>query len=263
MVCYSIEMITSPSNTRIQNLRKVIREPREWPVFAVEGVRALEEAVRAGVRVESVFYSDRLEATPRGLTLLDSLVRRGAEKVHVSESALGKVTATEQDQGVIAVVPKLGWTLEDIISPGHPVFILDGVRDPGNLGTILRIADAFDLGGVIATDDTVDAYNQKVIRGAMGSLFRVPLVYGGVAEAVGLLRDEGFTILRAEAGQGTPVYNLTERERVAVVLGNEAHGVRGELGQLVDDAFHIPMPGPAESLNVGITAGIVAYELAS
>lgn len=253
-------MLTSTANSRIQNLRKVIHDPAEWPVFAVEGVRAMEEAIRAGVRVESVFYSARLEATPRGLTLLDSLVKRGAEKVHVAENVLDRITATKQSQGAVAVIPKLEWSLEDILPTGQLIFMLDSLRDPGNLGTILRVADAFGLGGIIATPDSVDVYNQKVVRAAMGSIFRVPIVYLPIPEALAILSEEDYRVYRTEARTGQPLSALHGRaERRAVLLGNEAHGVHPEHARLISECVHIPMTGAAESLNVAVTAGIVAY----
>lgn len=250
------------ANSRIQNLRKVIRDPGDWPVFAVEGVRAMEEAIRAGVRVESVFYSSRLEATPRGVTLLDSLVSRGAEKVHVAENVMDKVAATEQSQGVVAVIRQMEWSLEDMIPTSQPVLLLDSLRDPGNMGTILRIADAFGLGGVIATPDSVQLYNQKVIRSAMGSIFRVPLAYLPIPEAVASLAEEDYRVIRAEVREGVPLAALRGKaERQAILLGNEAHGVHPENARLVPDCVHIPMPGAAESLNVAVSAGIIAYAL--
>jgi TrmH family RNA methyltransferase len=255
-------MITSPANPRLKELKRILQNPDEFEVFAVEGVRALEEAIREGIRAEAIFYSARLEGTARGVTLLDSLAERGSEIVHVGEQPLDKTCSTEQSQGVVAVFKKLEWTAEQLLSPKKPVFLLDGIRDPGNLGTILRITDGFGLGGVVMSEDTVNLYNAKVIRSAMGSLFRVPALRSPLPDAISALRDAGYTIVRSEARLGTPLQAFAGGAKpVAIVLGNEAHGVRADIEALVPDSVQIEMPGNAESLNVAIIAGILAYGL--
>lgn len=255
-------MITSTANPRLKELKRILQAPDEFEVFAVEGVRALEEAVRAGIRVESVFYSTRLEGTPRGITLLDSLVERGSEIVHVGEQSLDRTLATEQSQGVVAIFAKLKWTSEQLLESKKPIFLLDGIRDPGNLGTILRIADGFSLGGIVMSEDTVNLYNAKVIRSAMGSLFRIPALRSPLPDAIAALRDAGYTVVRSEARLGTPLQAFAAgAAATAVILGNEAHGVSADIEALVPDCVQIEMPGNAESLNVAITAGILAYGL--
>ena len=253
-------MITSYTNSRIRDLRRVLRKPAEWSVFAVEGVRAVEEAVRAGVKVEKLFYSGKLEAAPRGVTLLDSLAGRGTETIHVSESVLDRVAATETGQGVIAVIAKLNWRLEDLTAAGRPILVPAGLRDPGNAGTLIRVADAFDLGGLAFTPDSVDPYHQKVLRSAVGSCFRVPVCRRPFLEILSILEEEGYHIVRAEAAEGTPLRDVQPRDRLAVILGNEGHGVDAQVKERVSEALQIPMPGRAESLNVAVTGAIIAYE---
>jgi RNA methyltransferase, TrmH family len=253
-------MITSATNERIRALRRLLREP-DPAYFAVEGVRALEETVRAGVRVDSVFYSARLDSTPRGLTLLESLGERGAEIVHVSEALLEKTSATERSQGIVAVLPRLSWRPKDLTAGQKPLFLLDGVRDPGNLGTLIRVADAFDIGGIAMTSDTVDPYNQKVVRSAMGSLFRVPLLIGDLGDLAAVLTEAGYRLVAADAAGAVPLADLPRDVPTAFIFGNEAQGLRAEARELARQLVRIPMPGGAESLNVAVTAAIVAYEL--
>lgn len=254
-------MLTSISNPRIQQLRDVLRAPEEHTVFAAEGVRAAEEALRAGVAVETVFYSSKLEETPRGLTLLESLQERGAESLQVAASLLDRVSAVERSQGIAALVRKPSWTPADLTRTKRPVLLLDGVRDPGNAGTILRIADAFALGGVGMSLDTVGLFNDKVVRSAMGAVFRVPAVRLPIETLVAALANEGYRIMRAEADGAVPLRTLEPGRPTAVVLGNEGHGISPATAALVKEGVRIDMPGQAESLNVAVTAGIIAHHL--
>lgn len=254
-------MLSSISNPRIQHLREVLRAPEDHTVFAAEGVRAVEEALRAGVVVETVYYSSKLEATPRGVTLLTSLQERGAEALQVAPSLLERVSAVERSQGIAALVRKPSWSPADLTRTERPVLLLDGVRDPGNAGTILRIADAFALGGVGMSLDTVAVFNDKVVRSAMGALFRVPVVRLPLATLVAALTDAGYRVLRAEADGAVGLRSLTPGRPTAVVLGNEAHGISPATAAIVAEGLRIDMPGQAESLNVAVTAGIIAHHL--
>jgi TrmH family RNA methyltransferase len=256
-------MITSASNPQIRLLRDVLREPAAHGVFAVEGLRAVEETLRAGVKVETVYYSAKIDEVPRALTLLDSLVQRGAEKLQVAEGLLDRVSATRTGQGIIALLHKLEWSVDDLLRTGRPVFVLDGLRDPGNAGTIIRVADAFGLGGIVLSDDSVEPYNDKVVRSAMGSLFRVPLLRGELAPLLARFKESGYRLAAADAHADRTIGELPAQEKFAVILGNEAHGIRPATESAAGLRFRIPTPGEAESLNVGVSAGIIAYALTS
>lgn len=253
-------MITSAANPRLRALKKLF-EDGDGESFAVEGVRAIEEALRAGVHVREVYYSQKAESAPRALTLIDSLVGRGAEKVLVGDTALQKVASTEHSQGIIAVVAKPRWVFDDLVRTRRPVFLFERLQDPGNLGTIIRLADAFALGGIITTPGSVGFYNAKVVRSAMGSLLRVPVLAMELRPAVHLLEDEQYTLLRAEMRHGIAAPLLRPTGPMAILFGNEGKGLSQEAERLVFDAVHIPMPGHAESLNVAVAAGILAYGL--
>lgn len=256
-------MLTSISNPKVQHLRDVLRAPEDHAVFAAEGVRSVEEALRAGIAVETVYYSSKLEETPRGLTLLASLQERGAETLQMAASLLERVSAVERSQGIAALVRKPSYSAADLVREKRPVLLLDGVRDPGNAGTILRIADAFALGGVGMSLDTVGVFNDKVVRSAMGALFRVPVVRLPIETILETLSGAGYRVLRAEAGGAVSLKALNADQPTAVVLGNEAHGISAATAACVNETLRIDMPGQAESLNVAVTAGIIAYHLGS
>jgi RNA methyltransferase, TrmH family len=261
-ICYIKGVISSTANPRIKWLRQLIREPAD-DIIAVEGVRAVEELVRCQAPVTEVFYSERLEQTPRGVTILQSLTERGAEKVHVSAAVLDKVSATEHGQGVVATVARPRARLEDCMALGRPLFLLDAVADPGNLGAIIRIADAFAFGGLVLGRGCVSPFNPKVVRSAVGSLFRLPVVDAADLAAVSHeLTRNGYQMSRAEAAGGISLRHLPRSGKRAVILGSEAHGVSEEVAGVVSEALHIPMPGSAESLNVAMAAAIIAYALA-
>ncbi len=226
-----------------------------------EGVRLVEEALAAGVVVDGAVVSPALDATPRGRALHDALAARGVHVEAVSDREFAALAETEHPQGVLAVVALPAWEAGALRpTAGHPVLVLDGVQDPGNVGTVARTALALGSAGIIALPGTADLANPKVVRAAMGALFRLPAVHLEASALPGWLRAAGAECWVAEAG-GEPLDRVRPARPVAIVVGNEGAGVHPEVAALADRRVGIPLAPGAESLNVAAAAAILLHEV--
>lgn len=218
----------------------------------VEGFRLAYEVVAEGVSVEAVFHTDNL--TDRGKGLVHSLARLGAEVFVVSEEAMKAMSDTESPSGILLTLP-----LPNISPPEGTdfVLILDRLRDPGNMGTILRTAFAAGVQVVYLTEGTVDPFNPKVVRAAMGAHLRLPINYLGDQEKLSLAR---LKVLIAERESGRPYYQVDWKEPVALIIGSEAAGPGEAMRSLASDGVHIPMRKETESLNAAVAAGVILFE---
>ncbi len=237
--------MTSPLRTMIRDLHR--RRGRERRGLALaEGVRLVEEALDAGLPLRGAAISPALEATTRGKALKSALERSGVRVETVSDGELDELADTEQPQGVVAVVEPRRWALDDIAAaPGSPVLILDGVQDPGNVGTMLRSALGLGAAGVVALKGTAELTNPKVVRGSMGALFRLPAVASDTAAYLEWAAARGIETWVA-AADGDPIEPGEARRlgaTLGLVLGNEGAGVSPAL----DDRRHPAGRHPARS----------------
>jgi TrmH family RNA methyltransferase len=232
--------------------------------FVVEGAKVLGEALAAGVAVESVFVDRSLMAT--GATnlqpLLDRAYTSGSRVYELEPGVLARVADTVTPQPVLAIVAQIDVPLARLDELGADlVVVCVEVRDPGNAGTVLRSAEAAGAGGVVCCDGSVDVSNPKTVRASAGALFHIPVVAGG--NAVEVLDQLGRWGLRrlGTASRGGQDYATTDLSGpVALVLGNEAHGLPAALEAALDGKVTIPMAGRAESLNVGMAAAVLCFE---
>lgn len=226
--------------------------------FLAEGLRTAEEAV-AFKAVQQLFYT--VTEDERTLRLLEQAAAMQVKLVCVSEAVMKKIADTETPQGIIAVCRMQEQTLEQLLASGRMLLVLDRVGDPGNIGTMLRTADAAGVGGIILLKGTADIYAPKTVRSSMGSLFHVPIL-SGVAEQefIDNAKKAGYQLLVTALDGADNLYQADLKGRLAFVMGNEAGGVSTTLLQQADKRVFIPMRGKAESLNVAMAAGIVMFE---
>jgi TrmH family RNA methyltransferase len=251
-------MITSSHNPKIQQVRALLgrKQAREENrAFVVEGVRLAEEALTAGYRPTLVLYSGEL--SERGRVVLQGFSNIGADLEEVSPALLDGLSATETSQGLLAVCPLLELPLPEQLDF---VLIADQVRDPGNLGTLLRTAAAAGVQAVLLAPGTTDPFAPKVLRAGMGAHFRIPLRSLSWEEIVRLCKP-ALRIYLAEASAGTPCWQLNLCHPLALVVGGEAEGATPEAQRVVDAWVTIPMPGKSESLNAAIAASILMFEI--
>jgi TrmH family RNA methyltransferase len=236
--------------------------------FVVEGVKVVREALAAGVDVESVYVDRSGPSSDAAVgTLLDEAYGAGTRVFDLGPGVLARVADTVSPQPVMAVVRQMDVPLEalrhgDDDAPELVVVCVD-LRDPGNAGTVLRSAEAAGASGLVCCDGSVDLFNPKTVRASAGALFRLPVVAGGdPAHVLGVLGDWGLTRLATTPRGGANYTDADLTARLALVLGNEAHGLPDELGPLLDGRLTIPMAGRAESLNAGMAGAVLCFEAA-
>ena len=227
-------------------------------LYLAEGLRTAEEAV-AYKAVETLFYvaiDDK-----RTMHLLEDAAAQNIKLVCVSENVMKKIADTETPQGIIAVCKMRQPKLENLLASGKMLLVLDRVGDPGNIGTMLRTADAAGIGGLVLLKGCADIYAPKTVRSSMGSLFHIPVLSGvSEQEFVSAAKKAGYDLLVTCLDGADNLYKADLSGRIAFVMGNEAGGVSETLLEKADKRVYIPMAGRAESLNVAMAAGIVMFE---
>lgn len=226
-----------------------------------EGVRLVEEVLAAGVPLKAAMLAPALEATPRGKALADAIRQRAARVEETDDRSLAGLASTEHPQGVIAVIAPAATTLEAIPIAGRSVvLVLDAVQDPGNVGTMLRTALSLGAAGVVALPGTAELTNPKVLRAAMGASFRLPVVAAGQDAVLSWARTTRQSLWVAASG-GDPIQAATPSGPVALVVGNEGAGVNAAIASASTRTVAIPLRARAESLNAGVAAAILLWEL--
>jgi RNA methyltransferase, TrmH family len=253
-------VVTSRSNARVKQLRAAFAGQARLSggLVAVEGDNLLGEALRSGMVLKTVFVSD-------GRTL-PSMVPHGVEVMWLTEEVFASVMETRAPQGVAALLVPPVHALEDVVvrtkETAPLILVAGGLQDPGNLGTLVRSAEAFGASGVLTTPGTVGAWNQKALRASAGSIFRVPVVGVDVA-ALAALKRGGVRLLAAVAedyADTVEAQNVDFAGACAVMIGNEGAGLSAELLELADVRVTIPCPGRVESLNAAIAGSLLLYE---
>lgn len=252
-------MITSAKNPKIQWVRALqgrARQRREEGAFIVEGVRLAEEALAAGWEARWVVYSPDL--SPRGLSVVEAYRATGALVEQASPEVLDAASDTETPQGILVVLSARALPLPPDLDFA---FIPDGIRDPGNLGTMLRTAAAARAGAVLLPPGSVDSFAPKVVRAGMGAHFRLPVLpmdWGEIKEMTGRFSLQVFL---AAAGEGVRYTQADFGAPTALIIGGEAEGAGAQGRGLAGKRVHIPMPGGVESLNAAAAAAVLLFEV--
>jgi len=256
-----LRQVSSKENVLVKELRHSFAQAAltEDGYCAIEGVRLLEEALRSGLRVKAVYFSQ--SARERANRLLPQISTH-ADVLLLPDAVFRSAVATETPQGVAALVKLKPFAFADLLGNNPLILGAAGVQDPGNLGTIIRSAEAMGASGILTTEGTVHAINPKVIRASAGSLFRLPVVKMESAEAIRKLREQGARILATSSHKGIPLDEADLTGACAIFVGSEGAGVSKELIAETDEVIAIPHSERVESLNAGIAASIILYEAA-
>jgi len=226
-------------------------------LFVAEGVRAIEELLHSPLRVQHALVSPSLAATPRGIALREQLAARAVPLAEVSDSELASAADTESPQGALAVAAIPRQSLDELrIGARSLLLVLDAVQDPGNVGTLLRTAAAFGVTATVALPGTVDLWNAKVVRSAMGALFRRPALHITWPELDVFLQRHAVALWGAGA-DGDAHHTVDAPKRLALVVGNEGGGLTDESRSRIERTISIPVEPDVESLNVAVAAGIL------
>lgn len=250
-----MDIITSTSNTKIKNIIKCMRtskERKKQDVFIVEGIRMFRE-IPENLHMET-FATEKFYRQHRELF-------EGKRYEIVSEHVMDVIADTKTPQGVISIVKRLHYTLEDVCRENKPLIMaLENIQDPGNLGTIVRTSEGAGVTGILLSRDTVDIYNMKVVRSTMGSIFRMPFVYvENLIQVLEQLNAEGYQTYSAHL-QGRNFYDYDYTKPTIFCIGNEGNGLSDRLCEVTKSKIRIPMHGRVESLNAATSATVLMYE---
>jgi RNA methyltransferase, TrmH family len=238
------------------------RKSREkHSLFVAEGVRAVEELAASELKIVGVLAAPQLDDAPRGARLRAALEEKRIEITSVNELEFRSAAETESPQGVLAVAGIPEYSLENLSSRERlRILVLDAVQDPGNVGTILRTAAALSVDATVALPGTVDIWNAKVVRAAMGASFRNPALHCAADDLFGFLESNSIELWGAEMG-GSPIDTAAPPEKLALAVGNEGAGLSSNVRAKSSRLVSLPISSAVESLNVSVAAGILLYQL--
>jgi TrmH family RNA methyltransferase len=251
-------MITSSQNPKIKLVRALLgraKERREANAFIVEGVRLVEEAIHSNWELRFALYDESLNE--RGKLQVEGLTSRGVDVEMVSESLMKSLSETESPQGILAVLQFTQFPI-----PNSPNFILipDQIRDPGNLGTLLRTAAATGVQAVLLPPETTDAFAPKVVRAGMGAHFRLPIHTMTWQEIEQISKSANLQVYLADM-HGTSCWEIDLSQPLALIVGGEAEGASAEARKLANQQVSIPMTGKMESLNASVAGSVLMFEV--
>jgi TrmH family RNA methyltransferase len=263
----AIRIVQSRQNARVKELRAALLRPGrgEGDSIALEGLHLVDEALRSGMPLQTIFVAQGHENLIAGLGLKTGDT---TEILAVPREILDSVVSTESPQPIAALAHPRNWPWAEVLGhrPGAPapipalLAVLSGIQDPGNLGTILRSAEAFGATGVICLTGTVSRWNPKAMRASAGSVFRLPTLASSAAKCFQHLREANIHTLAALPQDADPLGHIDLRQPIALVIGAEGSGLAPEIAAECDDRITIPCPGPVESLNAAVAASVLLYE---
>jgi len=258
-----LEPITSLTNDRIKRLVRLRnrRERDRSGLFLVEGYRELRRAAAAGIELTEVYACPDLYLGGNEPTLLAECSSAGAEVIGVTEAPFRKASYRDRPEGLLAVARQFDVSLTRLDLSDNPLLLIaESIEKPGNLGTMLRTAEAAGADAVIVCDPATDPFNPNVVRASLGTLFSVPLAVAPTPDAILYLRERGIVSYAATPAALTPYFEADMAGRAALVVGSEQYGLTDTWLDEADEQLMIPMPGSVDSLNTAMSAGILLFE---
>ena len=257
-------IITAKDNDKIKYTKSLLKSKNrnKESKFIIEGYRILTLAIECRAKLDYVFINEDFEKKQEHKEFLEILKKKDIRVYKTTNKIFEDLTDTENTQGIIGVVKFKQRTLEENLTDDNRfVLILDRIQDPGNMGTIIRTADAAGVDAIIALKGCVDIYNPKVIRSTMGSIFDMNIIHCTQEECLRELKSKDFNIVSSYLNTDNYYHETDYGKKVALVIGNEANGVNDELIDESDILVKIPIYGNAESLNAAISSAILMYEI--
>ena len=238
-------LYTSIDNSKIKELKKLqTKKYRDLTgLFLIEGYKLVREAYEVGI-LKEVYLLEGTDYNPP------------IKPNYISTKVLNFLATTKTPQPIIGVCQKLIHK-----SLGNNILMLDNIQDPGNLGTIIRSSVAFNIDTIILSNDSVDVYNEKVIRSSMGMLFKTNVIYADLEDMIKQLKEQKYVIIGTKVDGGKDLNTFSKPDKYVIIMGNEGNGVKKSILELCDTYLYIPMNNNCESLNVGVATSIIAYSL--
>ena len=256
----NMQVISSKENELIKHIKK-LKDKKERDIsneYFIEGIKLIQEAIQENAKIKQIVICEECERTE---VISKELMYEIAkfECIYVTKKIYNYITEMKTPQGILAVIEKEN-SENDIDYTQNIILALDGIQDPGNLGTILRTADSIALKQILVSKDTADCYNPKVVRSSMGAIFRVKVIECEDLEiTLKQLKKHKYTVITTSLQTNNSIYDVKYRRNI-IVIGNEANGVSKEIQKLADKKVKIPMLGKTESLNASVATGIILYE---
>lgn len=254
-----MQIITSKENQLVKHICK-LKEKKyrtQYNEFIVEGVKLVKEAIKENAKIKKIVISK----TGKESKLIEKYLGNELEKINyvqVEDNIFKLISEVENPQGILAVIQKKFEKNE--IKNEEIIVALDGLQDPGNLGTILRTVDSVGLSQIVLSEKTADPYNPKVVRSTMGAIFRLNIIQSNnIIEDLKKIKKNRFKLLATSLENSESIYNI-DLNKKAIIIGNEANGVSKEVFDIVDEKTKIPMLGKTESLNAAVATGVILYE---
>jgi RNA methyltransferase, TrmH family len=258
-----MEQITSVKNTKVKTWASLKQKKfrTQTGLYIAEGVRLVEEAVQSHAQVQEILICGDIQSGKFD-AIINGANSQEVQLYEVTEAVLEHVADTKTPQGVVAIIRQSEGDPEAFIAnKENPLYlVLDAIQDPGNLGTIIRTADAVGATGVLLSKTSVDLYNPKVVRATMGSLFHLPVFEVDLETFLPKLKEIGVSVIGTSVTAEKTVYESNFTGAAALVIGSEAHGLTASIAEQIDTEIALPMPGKAESLNAAIAASVMMYE---
>lgn len=255
-----MQVIKSKENELIKNIKKLKDKKYrdEENKFLVEGIKMVQEAIDENARISKVVIcEDCINDGTISQELLYDIAKLNC--IYVSEKVFQTISDVTNPQGILAVVEKENGE-EHILFDEDVIVVLDGLQDPGNLGTILRTVDSVNLKQIILSEKTADPYNPKVVRSTMGAIYRVNMIRSkNIIETLKNIKKHKYDIMVTSLQTDKSIYDVDFKKKV-IVIGNEANGVSKEVIELANEKVKIPMLGKTESLNAAVATGVILYE---
>ena len=255
-----MQEITSVQNEIIKEVHSLQQKKRrnELGLFLIEGYKGVSEALSSNLQIESIFISQDFDKSLAGFA---------KDKIYkVTEQVLKKISTTQTPPEIVAVAHQLKFSIKDLFISDNPlILLLENIKDPGNLGTIIRTAKASNVSGIILTEETVDIYNPKTVRSSAANLWKIPIIYmstkSDIKDKLNKFRQNNF-VATVVVDNKKPVvyYEVDYRKPTVLMFGSEAEGLSEELTTQADELITIPMNQQVESLNLSISVGVVVYE---
>lgn len=262
-----VSSISSTTNPIIKETIKVRDRHQQFrnEAFFIEGPHVLETALQAdGVVLKQVFFTEAFLSRTDGRKFFHAVFQHVGDAKRIfllADEVMAKLSDTGTPQGVAAVVAIPGEVLEGIAFGNAPLLVAcDRIQDPGNIGTIVRLADAVKADAVVLLPDSANPFSPKAVRSSAGSIFHIPVVFAEPDVLVDFAREKGMALLVADVRAHHSCFDVDLRRPAIVVLGSEAHGVSATIRERTNDLISIPMPGRAESLNVAMSGAVILYE---
>lgn len=257
-------LIKSKDNQKIKLVRSLENKKSRdlHGLYVIENIKLIEEAIKEKISFEFIFMSESLSDKADTSKLIDTLEKNKIEYHFIDNSLFKDISNTVSSQGIIGIAKKPKHNIDAIIKNNNFIVFCDKLQDPGNLGTIIRTADAFGPCAVILSPGCVDAYNDKTVRACAGALFRVPIVeIDNSIDFIKDLQEVKFAVISTVVDSDKSFEDIDNPKKICLIIGNEGNGVSKELKEVSDERITIRMTGKTESLNASIAAAISIYEI--